>query len=332
MHDFRFVIIGTGNIARTYLSAIDNLKSIGTAGFISRRLVRPDGAPETLPAAASLQDFPDEFDGIIIATPNGLHHKWAIAAAEMGKHVLTEKPLDISTDAMSEMISACHTANVKLGCAYQYRTNVDNMIVKELIDQNAFGRIIAADYRIKCWRDQAYYDSAPYRGGYAIDGGGPFIQQACHQVDIYGWFFGRPVKTISMLGNFMHNMEAEDHGVAVLQHENGMIGTIEASTCAFPGFEPELQIHTEKGSIVLTNGIITGWHIKNMPNPSREASRKMHSGAGSAAVEETSGHERIIEDFVDAVRSNRQPIVSGEEARLATEIVLDIYNNNVYKS
>ncbi|MCP3966001.1 MAG: Gfo/Idh/MocA family oxidoreductase [Lentisphaerae bacterium] len=331
METFRFVIIGTGNISKTYLNAIEKLKNIETVGFISRNLHLPEGISNKLPVTADLNTFPGEFDGVIIATPNGLHHKWAVAAAQMGKHVLAEKPLDISLKAMNQMIDACKANNVKLGCAYQYRTNVDNMIVKELLDQKAFGKIIAADYKIKCWREQSYYDSAAYRGGYEIDGGGPFIQQACHQVDIYGWFFGRPVRTVSMLGTFLHDMEAEDHGVAILQHENGMIGTIEASTCASPGFAPELYIHTEKGTIVMTNGMISEWHIDDIPNPSKEAVRQMHSGAGSAAVEETSGHERIVEDFVDAVRTNRQPIVSGEEARLATEIVLGIYNNNVYQ-
>ena len=112
----------------------------------------------------------------------------------LGKHVLTEKPLDITIEAMDAMIDACKNNNVKLGVCYQYRSNPDIMILREMLSQGILGKPVAADYRINCWREQSYYDSASYRGGYEIDGGGPFIQQACHQIDLYAWFFGKPKK------------------------------------------------------------------------------------------------------------------------------------------
>lgn len=330
MDSFRFVIAGSGNISNTYCQAAGKIAEAEIAAIISRRGNRPPAAGKNIPVVNDLDAVPGDYDAVIVAVPNGLHHVWAVKAAAAGKHVLTEKPLDISREAMDEMIAACKKNNVKLGVCYQYRSNPDIMIIKELLEQEKLGRIIAADYAIYCWRDQAYYDSAAYRGGCAIDGGGPFIQQACHQIDLYAWFFGKPRKVISMLGTFMHRMEGEDHGVAVLKHADGMIGTITASTCAWPGFEPELKIITDKGSLVLTNTAISAWNIRGLDNPSVSGGRHIHSGAGSALVEETSGHESIIRDFIEAVRQDRPPLVSGEDARLATEIVLEIYANNQY--
>lgn len=330
METLKFVIVGSGNISNTYCLAINKIADAELAGIISRGGKRPPDADESVPVLRDLSEMTCDYDAVIVATPNGLHNKWTIKAAEAGKHVLTEKPLDISRKAMTNMIDACKANNVQLGVCYQYRTNPDIMILKELLEQGSLGKVIAADYAVKCWRDQSYYDSAEYRGGYAIDGGGPFIQQACHQIDLYAWFFGKPCKVQSMLGTFLHDIEGEDHGVAILKHSNGMIGTITASTCAYPGFEPELMIITDKGSLILKNTVISEWNIKGLDNPSVSNGKHVHSGAGDAFVEETSGHESIICDFIEAVRLNRPPMVSGEDARAATEIVLDIYENNQY--
>ena len=330
MKALKFVIVGSGNISNTYCQAINKIADAELTGIISRSGKRPPDANEYIPVVNDLSKITCDYDAVIVATPNGLHNMWTIKAAEAGKHVLTEKPLDISRDAMTNMIDACKHNNVQLGVCYQYRSNPDIMIIKELLEQGSLGKVIAADYTINCWREQSYYDSAAYRGGYEIDGGGPFIQQACHQIDLYAWFFGKPCKVLSMLGTFLHDIEGEDHGVAILKHSNGMIGTITASTCAYPGFEPELMIITDKGSLILKNTIISDWNIKGFDNPSVSKGKHVHSGAGDAFVEETGGHESIICDFIEAVRQNRPPMVSGEDARAATEIVLDIYENNQY--
>jgi predicted dehydrogenase len=187
--------------------------------------------------------------------------------------------------------------------------------------------VYAADLAVKFFREQAYYDSAPYRGGWAIDGGGPFMQQASHQIDLYVWFFGRPQAVKSFTSTIAHRMEAEDHGAALLRHPGGMIGTIVASTVTRPGFPARLEIHAEAGSIVMENDLITRWAVDAVANPSRPPAGAVHSGAGAAGatVSDTAGHEAIIADFVRAVRESRPPAVNGEEARGTTELILAIY-------
>ena len=196
--------------------------------------------------------------------------------------------------------------------------------VKRLIDQGRLGRIYAADLAVKFYRPQSYYDSAPYRGTWAIDGGGSFMQQASHQIDLYRWMFGKPERVESLIGTLAHRMEAEDHGAAVLRHSGGMIGTIVASTVARPGFPGRLEIHAEAGSLTLENDLITRWFVEGLGNPSRPPEAAIHSGAGSAgaAVTDTSGHEAILADFITAIREDREPAVTGESARQTTELVL----------
>lgn len=326
---FRFVIIGSGNISRTYFQAIARIRTAAIVAMVSRTRARPDFVSEDVEIASDLSGIKAAYDGVIIATPNGLHHHGAIGAARLGKHVFAEKPLDITEAGMETTIAACRENRVKLGVAFQHRTSPDNIALKKLIDDGILGRIYSADYTVRCWRDQGYYDSGDWRGTLKIDGGGPFMQQACHELDLYTWFFGMPEHVCSFIDTFSHDIEVEDHGAAIFRHTDGMIGSFVASTIAFPGFDPTLTLHTEKGTVVVTNGIITGWHIPGHDNPSRVPDRVIHSGAASAAVTDTAGHEALLSDFVESVHEDRKPLVSGESAKSATELALRIYRREI---
>lgn len=323
----RFVILGSGNIASTYAGVIRKTPLASLAGVVSRGLRRPAalGQDVQVEIRRSLAELKSDFEAVILATPNGLHREGAVEAAALGKHVLSEKPLDISLEAIDAIIACCRKNQVKLGVCFQRRMSPDNAAVKRLIDEGRLGRIYAADLAVKFYRAQGYYDSAAYRGTWAIDGGGPFMQQASHQVDLYRWLFGKPERVRSLMGTLAHRMEAEDHGAALLQHPGGMIGTMVASTVARPGFPARLEIHAEAGSLTLENDLITRWHVPGLANPTRPPAAAIHSGAGSAAVADTSGHEAILADFIAAIREDREPAVTGESARQTTELILQIY-------
>ena len=324
----KFVIIGSGNIAGSYLSAVKNVSNARVVGVVSRNLNKAAGH-ENLPSFANLQEVDLDFDAIIICTPNGLHHVSAIEAAKLGKHVLCEKPLDISLKAMDQMIASCMENNVKLGVAYQRRYSSDNPVIKKMLNGGELGKVFSVDLAVKNYRDDAYYSSGAYRGKYAIDGGGPFIQQACHYIDLYYWYFGKPSKLVSKLATFVHEIEVEDHGVVICEHDSGMIGSITASTATRPGFPAKLEIYTDKGYLVLENDVITRWEIDGVENPSTEKTdaKNTHTGAATAVVNDTKNHELIISDFVNAIKEDRAPLITGESARNATEIILEIYKN-----
>lgn len=319
----RYVIIGTGNISNTYVQAIPEVGG-EVVGVVSRSGRSPSSHP-TLTVWQSLGDVDQAYDAVCVTTPNGLHHEGIIEAARLGKHALTEKPLDISIEAMDAAIAACRNASVTLAVAYQRRTAPDNQAVRKLLDQNAFGRVFAVDLAAKFYRPQSYYDSDVYRGGFAIDGGGPFMQQACHNLDIYTWFFGKPTRVVSMLDTFTHEIEAEDHGAALMRHEDGLIGTVVSSTATKPGFAARMEVHTEKGSFTLTDDVISQWSIDGVDNPTDTSFVYKHDGATSAAVTDTLGHQKILVDFEHAIESGETPIASAGSARLTTELIIMIY-------
>jgi len=331
--DFKFVIVGTGNISNTYCQAIEKIDNVEVVGIVSRNGQKPDALANAndVKIAPAISDIKSDYVGVILCTPNGLHHKAAIEAARLGKHVLTEKVLDISVESMDAMIQVCKENKVKLGVAYQRRMSPDNKVIKEMIESGKLGKIFGIDLTLKNYRDQAYYDSSEYRGTWSIDGGGCFIQQGAHYIDLYTWFFGMPEYVISALGTFTHDIEVEDHGAVILKHKDGKIGTIVASTATKPGFDAKFEIHSDKGTLILENDRITNWLIDDIPDPANTQDVKIHSGAQSASVADTSGHEAIISDFVQAVRENREPAVSGVSARKATELILKFYNNTIEK-
>lgn len=322
----KFVIYGSGNIANTYVNAINKNPSSEVIAVISRSLKSPSNFPN-IPSFKLLKDVNENFDAVIICTPNHFHHISAIEAAELGKHVLCEKPIDISIESSEMMIDACRKNNVKLGVSYQRRFSSDNPIVKKLIEGNKLGKIFSVDLSVKNYRDDAYYNSAEYRGTYKIDGGGPFMQQASHYIDLYIWYFGKPAKLVSKLNTFIHDIEVEDHGAVICSHDNGLISTITCSTATKPGFPAKMEIYTDKGYLIIENDIITHWKIDGLENPSKQNNFNRHTGSATALVEDTTNHELLINDFIDAINNNREPLISGEEAKLATEMILEIYQN-----
>ena len=323
----RYVIIGSGNICTTYVNAIAEVGG-DVIGVVSRS-GRSPASHSTLPSWPTLDAVDQASDAVGVTPPNGLHHEGIADAARLGKHVVTEKPLDISVEAMDAAISACREANVTLAVAYQHRTAPDNRTIKKLLEQGALGRVFAVDLSAKFYRPQSYYDNDEYRGGLAIDGGGPFMQQACHDLDLYTWFFGKPEFVASMLDTFVHDIEVEDHGVALMRHRDGMIGSVVASTATKPGFPARMEVHSEKGSFVLSDDVIAHWSIDGIDKPTDSSYINEHDGATSAAVTDTRAHQAILLDFERAVQTGGTPIASPESARLATELILMIYQGTL---
>jgi predicted dehydrogenase len=285
--------------------------------------------------AESISELRNDFDAVIICTPNGTHHPHCLEAARLGKHVFTEKPLEVTVGKMNEMIAACAEKNLQLGVAFQRRMSPDNLTMKKLLEKGALGKVFAADLNVKFFRDQkAYYDTAEYRGTWWGDGGGALMMQGSHNVDIYCWFFGMPDKVSAMTDTFAHDLEVEDHAAALLRHSDGMIGSIIASTATKPGFKPRLEIHSDKGSVVMENDCIVHWSVEGVENPAAPVEKGIHDGS-TVAVTDTAGHEALLKDFMEAVETGRSPLVSGDSSKLCVELILKIYEaagNNKFPS
>lgn len=326
MKKFNFLLVGTGNIASTYVKAAANIPEIAITGIVSRSGRRPEGA-ESLPVFPSIREAECEFDAVILATPNGCHCSGCLEAAELGKHVFTEKTLASNREDMDKMISACKSRHLQLAVAFQRRTAPDNIIVRRMLRSGELGKVIACELACNFWRPDSYYENSTYRGGFAIDGGGVFIQQASHNLDIYVWFFGLPEQLHAFTGTFLHPMEGEDYGAAICRHSDGMIGTLIASTASKPGLEAAMTIRTSKGFLTMEGDRITRWEIEGVDNPSESAGVELHSGAATNVVAVTRGHEILLKDFAEKCVSGEKVLVSGEDARDALELILRIYES-----
>jgi predicted dehydrogenase len=327
----RFVLLGAGSIAGKYVTAVGNVPSASIEAVVSRttekaqKFAEKHGIAHSSDSLESLAQKVD-FDAVIIATPSGLHAYGAVRAAKLKKHVLCEKPLDITLERIDAMTAACESASVKLGCAFQHRTAPHNRAAYEAVQSGKLGKIYIANTFLKKYRGQEYYDSAAWRGTWQLDGGGPFIQQAAHTVDLMVWMMGPAISVFARTATVAHDIEVEDMGHAIVEYENGARGVVEASTVIRPGYPNKVEIHGEKGSIILTDAEIVDWNVEGLEAPQFETISNASGTVDPMAIG-TQNHERVIADFIEAVKQDREPMVPPASARLSVELILAVYES-----
>lgn len=327
----RFALIGAGSIAGKYVDAFKKVEGASLVGVVTRTAEKAQAFAEkhNIPHWAtdmeSLFDSAD-VDAVVIATPSGLHAEGTIKAAQLGKHVLCEKPLDITLEKIDAMRGACKNAGVKLGCAFQFRTFEHNQIAYETIQSGKLGKVYIANAFLKNFRTQQYYDSGAWRGTWALDGGGPFMQQGAHTIDLMVWMMGRARRVFAWTRTVAHDIETEDMGHAIVQYENQAQGLLEASTVVVPGYPNRIEFHGEKGSIILSEEGIIDWQVEGMEKPLLEGACHS-SGSSDPMAIGTLGHQKLIADFIEAIQQDRRPLVCGESARASVELIQAIYES-----
>jgi UDP-N-acetyl-2-amino-2-deoxyglucuronate dehydrogenase len=273
-------------------------------------------------------------DVVCIATPTGTHRDIAVAAAAAGKHVLTEKPIATTLVDADAMIAACAAANVQLGVIFMYRFMDTARKMKEAIDSGLIGRPVFGECVGKFWRDQAYYDSAEWRGTWATEGGGSLMTQTSHTLDLMLWILG-PVAQVA--GFFTvtpaHIIETEDLVVGSLRFESGALGSVVSSSAITPPTPRSLTIHGERGTVRLTGDQLTQWDVSGGPDD--EARRMLEEAvpdrgdtAAKAGYADSELHRRQIEEFVAAVEENRPPAIDGAEGRRTLEVMRALYRSS----
>ncbi|GAB2720956.1 Gfo/Idh/MocA family protein [Paenibacillus thermoaerophilus] len=324
----RFGIVGCGIIAELHAEAIRACPHAELAAVIdidperSRSFAEKHGIPHAFSDLGDMLSLP-EIDVVSICTPSGLHGDAAIQAARSGKHVLCEKPLEITPEKMTAMIEACRNAGVKLGCVYQRRALSVPKAVKRVIEEGKLGKLVLGDAYLKYYRSQAYYDSAGWRGTWALDGGGALMNQGVHGVDMIQWLCGGIQKVYGRTAALSRNIEVEDTAVAVVEFRNGAFGVIEGATTVYPERSTRFEIHGELGTVVFDDNGIQEWHVPGEETP--PAKDDPIEGVRSY------GHYLFIEDMALAVLEDREPMVPGEEARKAVDIILAIYESSSSK-
>jgi predicted dehydrogenase len=269
---------------------------------------------------------------VTICSPSGVHLDYALPAVEAGKHLIVEKPLEVTLEKCDRMIEAAAKAGVKLGAIFPSRFVEASHIAKKAIDEGRLGRITLADVYVKWHRTQEYYDSGGWRGTWELDGGGALMNQSIHGIDLLQWLAG-PVKSISgVTGILAHErIEVEDTAVAALEFENGALGTIEGTTAAWPGFLKRIEISGTKGTIMLEEDNIVTWQFAE-ERPEDDEIRKKYGGkdeigggAADPAAISFAKHQYNFEAFVDALDAGKAPELDGAEGRKAVELILGVY-------
>ncbi len=348
MEKVRTALIGCGKVGRTHAQALSALPE-------SEFVAVCDNNPERAKAFAAefgtrafgdVQEMVEQagVQAVTICTPHPLHVSPAIQAAQAGAHVIIEKPLAPSLKDCDAIISAADSAGVQLGVISQRRLYEPVQRVKAAIEAGKIGRPILGLAYLFCWRDQAYFASDPWRGKWSAEGGGVLVNQAPHQLDILQWFMGPVEEVFGYWDNLNHPyIEVEDTAVAVLRFRNGALGNLVLSNSQRPGLYGKVHVHGENGASVgvQTDGgsmFIAGMAPVLEPPlndlwtvPGEEHLLEEWKAEDTARFQEIDPamyyHQLQIQDFLQAVRDGREPLVTGREGRKLVEIFTAIYRS-----
>ncbi len=336
MSEVGFGIIGCGNISTIHAKAIQAIPAARLKAFHSHSPARGEKM-----AAEFCVEFELDFDRFLgrkdiqivsICTPSGTHAELGAQAAAAGKHVIVEKPIDVTLEKARALIDACGQANVQLAVIFQARFLPAVQLLKKAIERGRLGKFVMGNAYVKWYRSREYYEAARWRGTLSLDGGGALINQSIHTIDLLQYFAGPVASVFAFAERKLHPyIEAEDTAVAVLKFRNGALGTIEGTTSIFPGFSRRVELHGELGSVILDGNDITTWKLKETGEEeealSRLSERDLSNGASDPMALDISGHRRQMEDLLEAIQQNRAPLIDGSEGLKALKLVLAIYRS-----
>jgi UDP-N-acetyl-2-amino-2-deoxyglucuronate dehydrogenase len=339
-----FGIVGTGVIAAIHADA---LALLATTGLPSTRLVAVtdvvESAAGTFAAARGCAAEPDldallaraDIEVVSVCVPSGLHAEVGVRAAKAGKHLVVEKPIDVTLEAADRLIEAARSAGVALTVISQHRFDAGLVEARRLLGEGALGRLVLGEASTKWYRGQEYYESAPWRGTHAMDGGS-LLNQGVHYVDLLRWCMGPVAEVTAICSTQTHQIEVEDTSLAILRFASGAVGTILSTTAAFPGFPQRLEITGTEGTVTIEDGRMVGCALRGgtaaggaAPPEALQAAPPGAEGAAASdpAAVGVASHAAQIADLLAAVREGREPAVTGADGRAALEIILAVYES-----
>ncbi len=323
-------LIGGGNITETHARAARAIPGVeisaihGTSPEKLTRFCREHGGTPYQDFDTFLKHRP--MDLVIIGSPSGLHATQGIAAARHGLHVLTEKPIEITTARADALIEAAKQSNVKLGVIFQDRTKPHIRQLRTWLDQGLLGRPLFVDARVKWYRPPEYYANSRWRGTLALDGGGALVNQGVHTIDLLLWLLGDVARVQARTATLLHKIEAEDAAAAILEFSSGALGIFHATTAAYPGYPRRVEISGTEGTVILEHDRIITANLRSAPAAAEFAPRDENLSASSAAVTDFRGHQAVLEDFLQSIQQNRAPACDGLEGRRSLALIESIYH------
>lgn len=329
-----FGLLGCGMVSPVHADSLKELEQAELVAVCDRVEARAKAFAQRYgcPYCTDLEDLlaRDDIDVISVCIPPGFHAESVVACAHAGKHVIVEKPMEISLKRSDLMVKACEDAAVKLAVIFQNRFKKGAQALHKAVQRGALGKLYLGDAYVKWFRPDSYYKETSWRGTWKIEGGGALINQSIHTIDLLHWMMGPVDSVFARIATARHDIEVEDLAVAVLQFKNGAMGVVEGATALYPGVPARLEIHGERGSVVLDSGAVRSWDIEDarpedQPGDTEEVAG---SGASDPMSFPITCHKRQIQDMIDAIREDREPLVNGREGRKALEIIQGIYRSS----
>lgn len=350
-HTLRFGIVGCGSIGPTHAAAVAQIggtEVVAVADVLADRaqaMAKKFGISRVYASDVELIADPD-VDVVCLCTPSGMHAEGAVRALQAGKHVIVEKPMEVTREAADRMIRAERESGRVLSIISQHRFDLASRIVKEAIDTGKLGKIVLVEGTVKWWRTQQYYDSGDWRGTWQWDGGGALMNQGVHTLDVLQWLAGDIRRVYAQTRTAAHErIEVEDIAVATIEFESGAVGNFMATTAAYDGLVARIDLFGTEGS-----AIIDGDRLKRMTLKSGESYATEQSAAhaisvakgGTASVKDEAArrvenaevgavwgdaHRLQIEDVITAIREGRKPLIDGEQGRKPLDVILAIYES-----
>ena len=335
---YKFGIVGLGLIADFHGRAIEAIDGAEISACMDvdedrvKSFSKKFGCRGYTTLADMLKD--PELAIVTVCTPSGSHLEPSLMIIEAGKHLIVEKPLEITLERCDEILNAAKEKEVRVATIFPSRFHEASSIIKDALDKDRFGRLVLGDAYVKWFRTQEYYDKGGWHGTKSLDGGGALMNQSIHAIDLLQWFMG-PVESVQAYTDTRghERIEVEDIAVAVIKFKNGALGVIEGSTAVFPGYLKKIEIAGTDGSMVLEESDLKAWNFREETTEDESIRVRFASktdsagGASDPAAISFKPHQWQFEDFIRSLDSGKNSVVEGEEGRKAVEIILAIYKS-----
>ncbi len=332
-------IVGCGMVSEFHVDAIGKIPGARVVGFCDKVRAAAEKRAAQFGGAAfdRVEDLvaTPGLDAVAICTPSGLHAEPAVLAANAKKHVIVEKPIEVTLERADLIIQSCRQNGVKLGAIFPRRFLDSSQVLKAALAAGRFGTVVLASVYIKWFRSQEYYSSGGWRGTFKYDGGGALMNQGIHGIDLLQWLMGGVATVNGFAATRAHTgIEVEDVAVAALEFKSGALGVIEGTTGSWPGDRIRIEISGSRGSAILEDETIRAWRFQEASPEDEQILARFapregakSGGASDPRAIDSEGHRVQYVDFLGAIREDRAPRIDGAEARAAVSVITSIYRS-----
>lgn len=321
-------IIGCGMIADIHAAAIQDIETAYLAGVSSRSEERVRQFAEKHRCNMWTTDYhqllaDQQVEVICLTTSSGSHYRIGLDVLEAGKHLIVEKPLAMTSAEAERLIAAAKRNKVKLSVVSQGRFAPQHELAKRMVDENKLGKLLLIEVSRLLFRTQEYYDSASWRGTLSEDGGA-LMNQGIHSLDLMLWLAGSVSSVVGKMDTMVHQIEAEDMGMGIVEFDNGAYGLIKCSTATSPGFPPELNIYGDRGCIKITGSQIVFWDVPGVERGDSPEQTNDQAGVATPQLTNTKYHRLQIENVLNAISEDTKPLITGEDGRNTIKLIENI--------